>query len=417
LRIRFGMKFGLFLFLAAILVGPTPSGNADARPKEALKAAFVRGGDLWIKSGGAERQATKGEFVRNPKWSSDGEWIAYTKGEEERELVVLHVPSGRSRSVSPDAGNRFSWAPGRPELAYLAARDLYTVRPEEKGEAAPPKEIAQGIGNFSWLPDGNGFVASTASELLPDGWKPVKIVQLTREGRSRTLYELPKATDDFFAVGTSVFKFSASGKWMAFLATPTASLSADSNFLCVLADDGTGFQPIDRMVRNEDWFEWPNRGETLAYIGGIGREAYSDKKLKTIRIPASGKPVVHTPKGYVDQSLAWEDARALVVARAAELSESGGNAADRPLPKLVRVELQGNRSRTLTNPPKGYGDFSPSYLPGDRKLIWVRSDRKRADAMISGRGGKPEEVWIRNLDLASDYYGQWKWREVLAVYP
>lgn len=46
------------------------------------KVAFIRQGDLWVKSlpAGPERQLTKGGSASSPRWSASGEWILYWKG-------------------------------------------------------------------------------------------------------------------------------------------------------------------------------------------------------------------------------------------------------------------------------------------------------------------------------------------------
>ncbi len=387
-----------------------------AKPAASLKAAFVRGGDLWIKNGNVEQQLTKGEYIRNPKWSFDGEWIAYVKGKEEQELRLWHVPTGQSRLVSPERAVDYLWSPEHNHLAFLVEQKLYVIHADKPGT---PAEAAEGLSNFSWLPNGKGFVASTTAELLPSGWTQVKIVEIPltwdNEPQAKTLYVLPKQSSDFFAVGTSVFKFSATGKWIAFLATPTASLSADSNTLCILSADGTMFNTVDLMANNEEWFNWADRGDTLAYIGGVGREATSNKQLRVLKIPASGKPVSYTPAGYVDQSFTWEGVQHIVVSRAAERKGTDGSATN-PLPKLFEINLQGQRSKTITKPPRNYGDFYPQYLRRADQLAWVRSDRSKANVFISGRSGKQPSIWITNIDLGATFYEQWRWSDVLSFY-
>ena len=48
-----------------------------------LKAAFIRDHQLWIKEGDKELQLTTGQYVSSPKWSKDGQFIAYLAGKEE----------------------------------------------------------------------------------------------------------------------------------------------------------------------------------------------------------------------------------------------------------------------------------------------------------------------------------------------
>lgn len=410
--VRFGKLQGIAVLLSALFLLLGSSVVAEAEPRETLKAAFVRDGDLWIRSGGTERRLTEGKQVSRPQWSFDGEWIAYQEGEETPNLKLWHVTSGNSLAVFAEGLADFQWSPDRNELAYTADRKLNTVRPDRE---AGSKTVAEGIGSFSWLPEGSGFIASSAVSLLPDGWERVRILKIPLAGEAETLYTLPQASDDFFAVGTSGFKYSPSGKWIAFLATPTASLSADGNYLCLLSSDGTSFHAVDQMLNRGEWFQWANREDTLAYIAGVGREVSRNKVLKTVRIPASGKPASYTPKGFVDQGFAWAGADRIIASRAKEYEGEDG-IDSWPLPKLVEIRLQGNRASSVTEPPQGYGDFAPQFFPREQRLVWVRSNRNQADALISGRGGKHPSVWIKNIGSGRQYYGYGNWGEVLSVY-
>lgn len=412
-------KYGVLLTTLTLLLMLGNPTCASAKPKDSLKAAFVRGGDLWIKSGDNEQQLTKGEAVRKPKWSFDGEWIAYTRGEGQQELRVWNVQTGKSQLVSQVGGGNFQWSPDHSRLAFMVEQKLYWINADKPGELT---EVAQQVSNYAWLPNGKRFILSTASELLPSGeWTPVRIQEIpltgaTEQNPAKTLHVLPKPSGDFFAVGTSLFKFSPSGKWIAFLATPTASLSADSNTLCILSSDGTSFNQVDQMANNDEWFKWSNRGDRLAYIGGVGREATSNKQLKVLQIPANGKPVSYTPAGYVDQGFTWQGEQHIVVSRAKE-SKGANGVAPRPLPKLVEIKLQGQRYKPVTEPPAKFGDFSPQFLDRLQQLTWVRSDRAIADVLVSGRGGKHPSVWIKNIDLGANFYEQWRWSDVLCFLP
>ncbi|QMV41895.1 PD40 domain-containing protein [Cohnella cholangitidis] len=412
-------KLGWIMVAVALLAGLGYPAIAEAKPKDSLKAAFVRGGDLWAKAGKDERQLTKGEAVRNPKWSFDGEWIAYSSGEGQQELKLLEVSTGKSQLVASTGGNNFQWSPDHNRLAFLQGQKLVWVSVNKPDRQT---EVSDGIGNYSWLPDGKGFIASSAAELLPDGWTPVKIVEIPLAGQGdpskvKTLFVLPKQSNDFFAVGTSIFKFSSSGKWIAFLATPTASLSADGNTLCLLSSDGSVFKKVDQMANNNEWFNWADRGDKLAYIGGVGREATSNKQLKVLEAP-DGKAASYTPAGYVDQSFTWEGEQRVVVSRTKEWKGSAGGSgtANKPLPNLVEIKLQGPRFKPLTQPPAKYGDFNPQFLAYANQLGWVRSDRTRSDVLVAGRGGKHPLVWIKNIDAGANFYEQWKWSEVLSFY-
>lgn len=385
------------------------------KPAELLKAAFVRNGDLWIKAGNNERQQTRGAYILNPKWSYDGQWIAYTKGENEQELWLLHVQTGQSHLVAHEGGRNFQWQPNQNSLAFLTAQQLNWI---DSDELAKPVKVADGIGNYSWYPDGSGFLVSTTAKLLHDGWTPIRIMKIPLTANAdpnliKTLYVLPKQSDDFFAVDTSIFKWSANERWIAFLAKPTASLSADSNTLCVLSADGSVFKTIDQMVSNVMWFEWASKDEKLAYIEGVGREATTNKHLKVLRLPV-GKSVSYTPSGYVEHSFTWYSLRNIITSRSKE-AEWSIDLAKREFPYLVNVKLKSQQQKLITQPSETYGDFNPILLPS-HQLAWIRSNRSISNVMVTSPHSTNAEIWIENIDLGANYYEQRNWNTVLSFF-
>ncbi|MFC4809289.1 TolB family protein [Paenibacillus sp. GCM10023250] len=393
-------------------------------PGAAQKAAFVRGGALWVKEQGRERRLTaEGSFARNPAWSPDGRWIAYNAGEDERQLWVAEAASGGTHLAAPEGGSRFLWSPAKDRLAYLRDEKLYAVGAEAGDE---PAEIAAGIGNFGWLPDGSGFLVSTAAQLQPDGWTPVTIGRILLPSgtadpvQEEPIYVLPKQIDELIVVGTSAFKWSANGRWIAFLAAPTASLSADGNTLCVLSSDGKTFLPVDQMAYNEQWYRWApssgtQDGDRLAYIAGIGREATSNKRLTVTPVPAL-KPAAYTPAGFVDRSFTWYGPVSIVASRAKEGAWTG-EPGKRPIPFLARVDTASGSGTVITKPPAGRGDFGSASLPS-AELGWVRSDRTHADVLLarSAAEAKKAKAWIKGIDAGDEFYEQWNWLPVLRFY-
>ena len=77
----------LFIFLSSITIIKAENSG--------VKIAFVRHHDLWIKIDGKEKQITKGEYIIGPKWSHDGEWIAYVKGKKQNTLELYRLEDGK----------------------------------------------------------------------------------------------------------------------------------------------------------------------------------------------------------------------------------------------------------------------------------------------------------------------------------
>ncbi|WP_054025610.1 PD40 domain-containing protein [Bacillus sp. FJAT-28004] len=408
------------VWIALLLVLVMMSSGADiaAAPngghEQLLRAAFVRNGDLWLKAGNAEKKLVSGPLVRNPRWSFDGKWLAYTLGEAEQELWVLQLQTGQNSLVAVNVGKYFQWAPNDKLLAYQTKDRLQYV---DVSMPDKPLGSAAAIDNFSWLPDGKGFFASSQSELLPDGWTPIRLYQiplgtLDDPRTYTTVHVLPAPSDDFFAVGTSIFKWSADGRCIAFLAKPTASLSADSNMLCVISSDGVVFRTLDEMVNNPQWFSWAESGNRLAYIAGIGREATRNKQLKVLEV-TSEKGAAYTPKGFVDQAFAWQDMQHIIVSRAKE-SKQEDDQHPPAYPYLVRVELNNGMQKHMTKPSRKQGAYNPVVLHS--KLVWVRNDHTTASVIMADIDGRHVVEWIKSIDQADSYYGQWDWPEVITFY-
>ncbi|SFT20769.1 hypothetical protein SAMN05428962_5245 [Paenibacillus sp. BC26] len=393
-----------------------------AQEKPPLTAAFVRGGALWVKVVDDEKQLTQAEHVVSPKWSYDGKWLAYAAGEQSNELWMLEVSTGAKHLVAANGGRNYKWSPNRLLLAFEEEQRLYVV---DQQEATKPVDVSSSIGNMSsyaWRPDGAGFVVSTQGTF--NGQTPVRIMQLAMQPdmtgagsvQAKQLYVLPSQLNELPVVGTSVFKWSASGKWMAFLAIPTASLSADSNTLCVLAADGSVFKPVDQMVNHANWIQWSPQGDELAYIGGIGREATTNKQLRVTRVPDIQPRNDFTPAGFVDQDFTWRSPVDIVVSRA-KASEGTDSSGKRPYPYLVSVKLDGERQKRITKSAEGYGDFGPVSL-GTDGLGWVRSNRSMANVLVAppGQGENKAVQWIENIDIGTNYYEQWNWNSVLKFF-
>ena len=390
-----------------------PGGGAD-RP---LQAAFIRAGDLWIKQGDRETQATMNHQASKPKWSHDGNLVAYSGGKDNDEIWVYAVQTKRNMLVYA-GGHNYQWAPDRNTLAFQIGGVL-NVADVTLEQVKPFRNVTLGVGNYAWEPGGKSFLVSSGSQLLPTGWTPVKlfIVPLNANmetDKAKLFFTLPEMTKDFFAVGTSTFKWSRDGKWIAFIGVPTASWSADSNTLCVLSADGRTFKTLDKMLHYENWFQWAPSRDLLAYIEGEGRFAVEDKHLKVKELP-SVTSLSFTPKGYVDRDFTWMNDEVIVVSRAVE-SKWTNDPAKRPLPVMYRVDISGESQRQLTSPPAGFGDFSPSFQHRTKQLAWIRSDRKIADAWIADADGGNPKPYIHHLGETSAYYDYWSFDSVIAWY-
>lgn len=302
----------LFMFLCSIAI--------TSAENNSVKVAFIRHHNLWIKVDGKEKQLTKGENITGPKWSHDGEWLAYVKGEKQNILELYRLKDGKKVTPFHSEASNYQWSPTENIIAFIFTGTLHTFDVEKKN--ADFENVSAGVGDYAWYPDGKNFLVSSEAHLLPTGWTGAQLYEVQKDAhmnphKMKHLYALPNEHDDFLALVASGFKWSPDQKWISFLAVPTASWSADSNTLCLVRADGSRFEKIDQMLLNAQWFQWAPSKNILAYIEGSGRVALENKHLKVKELPALQQNTF-TPKGYVDWDFTWKNDNVIIVSRAKE---------------------------------------------------------------------------------------------------
>lgn len=398
----------LFMFLCSIAI--------TSAENNSVKVAFIRHHNLWIKVDGKEKQLTKGENITGPKWSHDGEWLAYVKGEKQNILELYRLKDGKKVTPFHSEASNYQWSPTENIIAFIFTGTLNTFDVEKKN--ADFENVSAGVGDYAWYPDGKNFLVSSEAHLLPTGWTGAQLYEVQKDAhmnphKMKHLYALPNEHDDFLALVASGFKWSPDQKWISFLAVPTASWSADSNTLCLVRADGSRFEKVDQMLLNAQWFQWAPSKNILAYIEGSGRVALENKHLKVKELPALQQNIF-TPKGYVDWDFVWKNDRVIIVSRAKEAGIETPPE-KRPLPSLYEVDSTSNAQHQITKKTNKQGDYHPIFMKKSNQLIWIRSDRKKADVWLAHKDGKHEMKWIENIDVPEWYYERWNWGNVISV--
>ncbi|ANS50279.1 MULTISPECIES: TolB family protein [Bacillus cereus group] len=398
----------LFMFLCSIAI--------TSAENNSVKVAFIRHHNLWIKVDGKEKQLTKGENIIGPKWSHDGEWLAYVKGEKQNILELYRLKDGKKVTPFHSEASNYQWSPTENIIAFIFTGTLNTFDVEKKN--ADFENVSAGVGDYAWYPDGKNFLVSSEAHLLPTGWTGAQLYEVQKDAhmnphKMKHLYALPNEHDDFLALVASGFKWSPDQKWISFLAIPTASWSADSNTLCLVRADGSRFEIVDQMLLNTEWFKWAPSKNILAYIEGSGRVALENKHLKIKELPALQQQTF-TPKGYVDWDFTWKNDNVIIVSRAKE----GGFETlpeKRPFPSLYEINSTSDKQYQITKSSNKQGDYHPIFMKKSNQLIWIRSDRKKANIWIAHSDGKHEKKWIENVDIPEWYYEKWNWENVISV--
>jgi hypothetical protein len=402
------MAIRVLLFVILICFQNSPMVNAEV----SLTATFIRDHQLWLKKGNQETQLTKDQYVYSPKWSHDGRFIAYIDGDEQGEKSNLFIYDLKEKeSYQPYVTiqtSEFKWSPVKNQLAYNSGGVL-NVTKEKNDRPNGFENVSLGVSDFEWFPNGEEFIVSSQANLLPTGWGPVQLFRIPVDANLnaatiKPFYTIQTNPSDLFAISADYFKWSSDGKWVSFLATPTASWSNDSNTLCVLSSQGDQFQPIGNMLGYQDWMKWAPSTNQLAYISGEGRFFVENKQAKIAEMPSSTQQKEYTPAGYVDLDVEWFSPDAVIVARAKENKEWNEGPVPTMFTALYDINLKSKVQQQITFPKKKELDVDPQVV--ESHLTWFRTKEKehKGEVWVKDASNGKDSIWIKNVDSAPIFY-------------
>lgn len=399
------MIIRLFILLICNLIFFSTSVAAQAP----LKAVFIRDHQLWLKEEDKEERLSNSRYVYSPKWSYDGRFIAYLIGDRNGEKTTLYIYDvEKKQSYQPYIGvetSHFEWSPVANQLAYTSDGVLNVTKLKNE-QPSGFENVALGVSDFAWFPQGNELIVSSGANLLPTGWDAIHLYKISADAnlnqkKIKPFYTIKAQSADFFAIDANDFKWSRDGQWVSFLATPTASASNDSNILCVLSASGHHFQVIGNMLWNPNWIKWSPYENKLAYISGEGRFLVQNKITTVADIPILAHQKKFTPQGFVDIDLEWLSDYEMIVARAKENTEWKEGPVPKQYSKLFLINLKTMEQKQLTFPKKSEIDKSPQVI--GKYITWYRKGSKGDVWFKKGVNGKPK-LWIKNADEAPIFY-------------
>ena len=136
-------------------------------------------GDIWsVSPGGEPRPLVATEFdEKQPTFSPDGEWVAFTsdRSGQEEVYVKLFRGEGTAKRISKAGGSQPRWAPDGKELFYRKGRKMIRVVTQlnQTIEVGMPQTLFEGdynhglnrvVRNYDVAPDGQYFMMIQSDE-------------------------------------------------------------------------------------------------------------------------------------------------------------------------------------------------------------------------------------------------------------
>jgi Tol biopolymer transport system component len=370
------------------------------------KVAYIAGGDVWVVDLDTAQETRLTGDGRNsrPRWSADGRWLAYQKGDQ---LWAIEVGAGKENPISDTPVDEFAWSPVENRLAHLSASGGLAIWRADQQSTQTLVESKGGstLVHFAWDPTGNWLAYETEGA----EWS---LSQVSLDGESLPLYARSNMTQIPHLTG-----WSADAHWLLAWTGPASALAeADGLPLCLIpAMGGTPRCLEQKMLLHADWLSWSPSGQ-LAFVVGGGRETWVNKGL-AVMDPVSlvvQRLVDHTEQAPIQPAFSPDGEHLVYSAGPPTPVEMAYARRDAALAqrRIWVMEVSSGRRRRLTNDDR-FRDECPSWSSDGEDILFVRFGEERASLWLMGSDGSNLRQVVAELTPRPDpmaEYGYVDWQ-------
>jgi Tol biopolymer transport system component len=311
-----------------IYVMPAPVAQAQVNVEDALQGADGSGvtqltddpGALW--------------WGAPLAWSPDGTRLVavraymFSETRTQAQIYLINADGTGSVPLIPDQRTAFNnynpkWSPEGERIAFISGRyttaGLFTIFSDGTDQKSLALSAVESIHALAWSPDGTRlayvFTRSHYNGRQYESQASIKFIY--PDGAVQTLALLPKDLDPFIYAALS---WSPDGTRLI-LASGHKGNAADSQQIYILWADGSGLTRITDGPANHNQPRWAPDGEWIAFVEdrGAAKDIYVMNVENAIRSPGTLTPIRLTTTGK-DHDPQWQPVAAPSAEQAAQSS-------------------------------------------------------------------------------------------------
>ncbi len=363
--------------------------------------AFVYAGDIWLagRDGGKPRRLTTHPANEElPKFSPDGQWIAFSADyNNNRDVYIVSVNGGLPKRLTWHPGNDFvnGWTPDGKNVVFTSHREIRNSRSDQLYHVAisggfPQKQMQAVVYRGAWSPDGKrlAFQPYRQAHNNVSGWR------LHRGGATPPIWIIDPDTQ----VVEKIPHQRASDISPMWLGDSVYFISdRDDRAANLFAYDTTN-KSLTQLTKETQWdiHSADTYGDSIVYeVGGRLKELnVITRKTRDV--------AVHIPQDSSQLRPQWKQAEDTLQHIA--LSPTGKRALITARGEVFSVPLEEGATRNLTK-TGAVRESDAIWSPNGESIAYITEEGFTHKLIVAEQTGKPR----KRYDLGGDYYSLLAW--------
>ncbi|MCK6624568.1 MAG: hypothetical protein L6R45_05270 [Anaerolineae bacterium] len=389
--------------------------------------AFIRSGDLWIKTvpNGSDMQLTQDGQNYYPSWSYLADFLLVWKGEQESiqfnnstQPWIIRRDGTESFPATENAVSVAVWSPVSNTLAYgtdqgIWVLDVNTKKSDQLIAFSSDERLNEYPVGLVWSSDGQ-WLYFTRQQVEPEyDYQGLWRVNLSNKNSSE-VFSFPNPQENQVRLAS----ISPDGTQVVFWRGEynSESIAADGLSLeGITIITQTRQTLLDSMLNYPEFLTWSPNGHRLLVVSGNNRYTWTNKQL--VLIDEQGQSINLSNPNQADILPTWSpDAQKIAYVSAPDEAKED-NMGDEALTKrrIWTMFSDGSNKQQFTNDPT-YRDERPLWSSDGQRILFVRMKQDQAEIWIMQADGSKQQKVVSDLLIGADgrvneFFGRIDWRK------